>query len=752
MTPEAHTRHTLIDPALTNKGWADTHIIREYVIADGQVMPKNGKYTRKNALKADYLLTLNGTTPLAIIEAKSTQKSLRHGLEQAKHYGNLTQTPFVYACNGSGFIEYDFITGQARELSMNEFPTPNELWERYVFESNLTPDELKILQTPYHYKQGDKTPRYYQRIAIDRTVQAVAKGQNRILLVMATGTGKTYTAFQIIYRLKQAKLKNRILFLADRNVLIDQTIGKDFKPFEKIITKIGDKHLDSAYEIYMSLYHQLAGDDNAEPFRQFDPDFFDLIIIDECHRGSAKEESAWRKILDYFSKATHIGLTATPKENKEVSNISYFGEPIYTYSLKQGILDGFLAPYEVIRLMTDKDTWQPEDGQQDRDGNLIDQRIYNNKDYDRTLILSEREKTVAKKISDYLKATDRFAKTIVFCVDIDHAERMAIALANENADLMAQDHRYVMKITGDDAIGKKQLSNFIDPSSKYPTIATTSKLLTTGVDCTTCRLIVLDSNIGSMTEFKQIIGRGTRLNPNFDKFSFTIMDFRGATRLFEDPDFDGEPVVVYEPVDGNPVPPTPPTPPEPPPTPKNKPIVDGVAVEITKEIVKIYRDGQLTTESLKDYSQKNVLGQYATLDNFLRAWFASDKKQAIVDELTERGVFFDELRQAVGRDDLDEFDLIAHIAYNRPPLSRSQRAGKIKPDYFAKYGETCQAIIGVLLEKYKNDGLLCLEQTEILKTADFLSFGSPVQIVKAFGGKEAYFMAIKELQNQLYSE
>ncbi|MDO4222939.1 MAG: DEAD/DEAH box helicase family protein [Acinetobacter sp.] len=775
--PEQRTRLALIDPVLKQKGWADAHIHREYKITDGQIMVQDGKTRRAASKFADYLLTTNnGHTPLAIIEAKHSGKNIRNGIQQALNYATMLDVPFVYATNGAGFIEHDRITGQERELRMDNFPTPEALWQRYITQSQMSEDEIHALSQPYHYKIDGNTPRYYQRIAIDRTVQAVARGDKRILLVMATGTGKTYTAFQIMWRLREAGQVKKILYLADRNILIDQTISKDFSPFSKVITKVKGSKLDSAYEIYMSLYQQLTGeDDRNEPYKAFSPDFFDLIVVDECHRGSAKYDSRWRKILDYFHTAIQLGLTATPKETKDTSNITYFGEPIYTYSLKQGIQDGFLAPYSVIRLTTDKDEWTPPTGTTDRDGNELEDRTYTNKDYDRTIVLTEREKMVAKRITQWLTQHDRYAKTIVFCVDIDHAGRMRQALVNENSDLIRQDNRYVMQITGDNDEGKAQLENFIDPREKYPTIATTSKLLTTGVDCKTCKLIVLDSNINSMTEFKQIIGRGTRVDEEHNKMNFTIMDFRGATRLFEDKDFDGEPVVIYEGPLGIPpeeepteeptgeAPPTeppsggiisdPPTsPPEPPPPPRQKIIVDGVTVEIEKEIVKIYTlDGTLSTQSIKDYTIQNIHEQYGTLDRFIQTWFAVEKKQAIMDALAEKGVDLALLERLVGRADLDAFDLITHIAYDCPPLTRSERANNVKKrGYLHQYSGICQQVLDLLLEKYQNDGLFSLETTEILKTSDFEQFGSPMQIVKAFGGKVQFFNTTRALQNELY--
>lgn len=661
-------------------------------------------------------------------------------------------------------------TGKEREIPIDEFPSPEDLWARYKGEKAITPDQEKLITEPYFFQAGDKTPRYYQRVAINRTIDAIARGKQRILLVMATGTGKTYTAFQIIHRLWKSGRKKKILFLADRNILVDQTMTQDFKPFSKIMTKIEGKKLDSSYEIFLSLYHQLAGDENNEPFREFKPDFFDLIVIDECHRGSAKEESRWRRILEYFSSATQIGMTATPKETKEVSNISYFGEPIYTYSLKQGIDDGFLAPYKVVRVGIDKDLegWRPISGQTDIYGWEIEDREYNEKDFDKNLIIDERTEIVAKRITKFLKDNDRFAKTIVFCVDIDHAERMRQALVNENSDLVAQNSKYVMRITGDNAEGKAQLDYFIDEEEKYPVIVTTSKLMTTGVDCKTCKLIVLDNNINSMTEFKQIIGRGTRLKPDYGKEYFTIMDFRNACRLFADPEFDGEPIVI---IDGDdPLPGDPPDiivdPPFPPgggdddgggdgepPEKRHKYRVRGVDVTILNERVQYYdKDGKLITESVTAYSKKNILGEYATLDSFLRAWNSEQRKQAIIDELQERGVLLEAIREASGNKDIDDFDLICHIAYDKAPLTKAERVNNVKKrGYLYKYSGLAQEVLSALLDKYMNDGIKDIDNLAILSNDPFRKYGTPMKIAKLFGGKAGYMQAVHELQEELYA-
>lgn len=758
-----------ITPAIEAAGWDRQRQIRmEYNFTDGRVIVRGNVTARGRRKRTDYLLYYKPNLPLAIVEAKDNRHSLGAGMQQGIEYAECLDVPFVYSSNGDGFLEHDMKRGTERELKLNEFPSPEELWARYKGDTAMTPEQEQLITEPYYFQPGDKTPRYYQRIAINRTIDAIARGQNRLLLVMATGTGKTYTAFQIIHRLWKSGRKKKILFLADRNILVDQTMQQDFKSFAKVMTKIEGKKLDSSYELYLSLYQQLAGDENEEPFRAFTPDFFDLIVIDECHRGSAKEDSRWRRILEYFSNATQIGLTATPKETKEVSNITYFGEPIYTYSLKQGIDDGFLAPYKVLRVGLDKDLegWRPVAGQRDIYGYEIDDREYNSKDYDKNLIIDERTLAVAKRITRFLKENDRFAKTIVFCVDIDHAERMRQALVNENQDMVAQNPKYVMRITGDNAEGKAQLDYFIAEDSPYPVIVTTSKLMTTGVDCKTCRLIVLDNNINSMTEFKQIIGRGTRLKLDYGKEYFTIMDFRNACRLFADPDFDGDPIVVIDdgggdpPVDPPVDPPTPPTPgpgPGPgsvdPPEKKHKFRVRGVEVTILNERVQYYdKDGKLITESVTDYSKKNILGEYATLDAFLRAWKGDKRKQAIIEELQERGVLLEALREVSGNRDIDDFDLICHIAYDQTPLTKAERANNVrKRGYLYKYSGLAQEVLNALLDKYMNEGIRDIENLEILSNDPFRKFGTPMKIAKLFGGKAGYIQAIKDLQNEIYA-
>ena len=773
-----------ITPAVEQAGWDKKQIRYEYAFTAGRIILRGNVTARGKQKRADYLLFYKPNFPLAIIEAKDNNHPVGAGLQQAIEYAEALDVKYVYASNGDGFVEQDLITGDIRNLSLDEFPSPDELYHRYLSESNKSDVEEKVMLEPYYYVPGYKQPRYYQRIAVNRTVDAVAGGQDRVLLVCATGTGKTFMAFQIIYRLWKAGIKKKILFLADRNVLVDQTISGDFKPFGGKMTKVENKKLDSSYEIYLALYQQLAGDDGVEPFKQFKPEFFDLILVDECHRGSAKEDSAWRKILEYFSGATQIGMTATPVETKEASSQTYFGEPIYEYSLKQGINDGFLAPYKVIRIGLDKDLvgYRPEAGKLDDNGYEIEDREYNVKDFDRTLVLDERTKVIAKKVTEFLKKTDRFSKTIVFCVDVEHAERMRQALINENKDLWNENHKYIMRITGDNAEGKAQLDNFIDEDSKYPVIAVTSKLMTTGVDAKMCKLIVLDNNINSMTEFKQIIGRGTRLLEDYGKTYFTIMDFRNASRLFADKDFDGNPEVVIDIGGNDPIDPT--GNPEDTDNPENgdgsgngsentgnssgsddgwgngddddkpkKYYVKDVKVEVLSERVQyVDKDGKLITESLIDYTRKNILGQYARLDAFLKKWNEAQKKQAIVDELREEGVLLDAVREEIGQTDIDDFDLILHLAYDKAPLTRIERINNVKKrGYLYKYSELAQKVLGTLMDKYASDGLKEIEETKILQLTEFQQFGSPMKIVKEFGGKAAYEKAVKELEDEIFS-
>jgi type I restriction enzyme R subunit len=682
---------------------------------------------------------------------------------------------FIIPWLGEGKIE--------QELSLEQFPSPEELWRLWAQYKGISTEQESVITQDYYSDGENRIPRYYQILAINKTIEAIAKGQNRILLVMATGTGKTKTAFQIIWRLWKSKTKKRILFLADRNILVDQTMTNDFKPFGSAMTKISKRQANKSYEIYLSLYQAVTGtEEDQNIYKQFSPNFFDLIVVDECHRGSAAEDSNWRKILEYFSEATQIGLTATPRETKEVSNIHYFGEPIYTYSLRQGIDDGFLAPYKVVRIDIDKDLtgWRPDKGMKDKYGNEIEDRIYNQKDMDKSLVLEKRTELVAKKISEFLKQTNRYDKTIVFCDNIDHAERMRQALVNENPDEVKKSNKYVMRITGDNEEGKEELDNFIFPEKRYPVIATTSKLMSTGVDAQTCKLIVLDQHIQSMTEFKQIIGRGTRINEDYGKFFFTIMDFKKATELFADPDFDGEPVMIYEPTGGqSPVPPDneeatsedgesidEPTNPDeddsntgqgqggelPPGTGVRKFVVANVPVTVAAERVQYFdANGKMVTESLKDYTRKAIQQEFSTLNAFLTHWNSAEKKQAIIDELASEGVFFDALADEIGKD-LDPFDIVCHVAWDKPPLTRRERAENVKKrNYFTKYGEQAQKVLTALLEKYADEGIQQIEATQILTINPFTDFGTPVEIVKKFGGMDGYQKAIHELEEALYS-
>ena len=750
-----------ITPAIEKAGWTKENISMEYTFTDGQMFVDGRKVRRGQVKRADYLLRKNGLIPLAVIEAKKIELTPDAGLQQAMNYAEILNLPFAYACNGKYFVEHDFLTGEERKFSMNEFPSENELWRRYCSANKFTSTQEKIILEPdYRNSLDKKTARYYQRIAIDKTVQAVVQGKKRNLIVLATGTGKTFVAFQIVWKLLQAGAVKRVLYLADRNILIDQTMQQDFSPLKKVMCKIQNKRLDSAYEVFMSLYHQLAGDEGEEPFRQFQPNFFDLIIVDECHRGSAKANSEWRKILNYFNSAVHIGMTATPKETKEVSSITYFGEPLYTYSLKQGILDGFLAPYKVIRVNIDRDLegWRPYKGQTDVDGNLIPDEFYQKEDFDSRLFIEERTKLVAQRITRWLRENGRFSKTIVFCMNQEHAELMRRALVAENSDLVKEFPNYIMKITGDDIEGKKQVDNFIEPDETPPIIATTAELLTTGVDCKTVKLIVIDKIVESMITFKQIIGRGTRLRPDYDKNFFTIMDFRGATKLFADSDFDGEPVVILEDTgdegeqnstDENEIAEDLDE------LPKNsqKIYVRGVEVEILNERVQfIGKDGKLITENLIDYTRRNIRGKYADLKDFLQAWNEVDRKQAITDELKAEGIFLESLREGNHFDkDLDDFDLILSVAYDQKPLTRKQRAQFVRQkNHFKNYPEKCREVISALLEKYADNGINDLETLQTLKNEPFSSLGSRKEIYNLFGGKENYLKIIKEIKNLIY--
>jgi type I restriction enzyme R subunit len=779
---EQDVRSKFISPAIHAAGWDAMRQLREEVqLTRGRVIVKGKLSTRAEAKRADYVLYYRADLPIAVVEAKDNNHALGAGMQQALGYAQLLDVPFAFSSNGDGFLFHD-ATGHAdqveRELALDAFPSPDELWRRYRAWKGLDAEGERVVTQEYHTDGGGKEPRYYQRVAINRTVEAITRGQDRVLLVMATGTGKTYTAFQVIWRLWKAGMKKRILFLADRNILVDQTKTNDFKPFGAAMTKIANRTIDKSYEIYLSLYQAVTGtEEERNVYRQFSRDFFDLVVVDECHRGSAAEDSAWREILDYFSGATHLGLTATPKETETVSNIHYFGEPIYTYSLRQGIDDGFLAPYKVVRVDLDRDLsgWRPEQGQRDKHGEVVEDRIYNQRDFDRTLVLEERTTLVARSVSEFLKGTDRFAKTIVFCENVDHAERMRQALVNENADLAAADRRYVMRITGDDVEGKMQLDNFIDPESTYPVVVTTSELMTTGVDAQTCRVIVLDQRIRSMTKFKQIIGRGTRINEEHGKLYFTILDFKKATELFADPEFDGDPVQVYVPRDGQPVVPPDdavdgddgpagggagrgtddgdgsPADPRPGDGARKRYVVAGVPVTVVSERVQYYGpDGKLITESLKDYTRRKVTEEYASLDDFLRGWSAADRKEAVLRELEERGVLLGALEEEVGRD-YDPFDLVCHVAFGQPPLTRRERAEQVrKRDYFTRFGAEARAVLDALLDKYADEGVGPLERLDVLRVQPLNELGTPAEIVGRFGGRQQYLDAVSELERELY--
>lgn len=764
-----------ITPALELAGWDKHAQLREEVyLTEGRIIVRGRLTTRGKRKWADYVLYHKPNIPIAVIEAKDNKHRIGDGMQQGLEYGEMLDVPFIYSSNGDGFLEHDNTVAPGkieREIPLNAFPSPQELWRRYCLYKSIDQTNEHIFTEDYYSDPTGKTPRYYQQVAINRTIEAIAKGQNRILLVMATGTGKTLTAFQIIWRLWKAGIKKRILFLADRNILVDQTRINDFKPFGQVMTKISKRQVDKSYEVYLSLYQAVTGSEEEKNiYKQFSPDFFDLIVVDECHRGAAAEDAAWHEVLEYFASATQIGMTATPKETRDVSNIGYFGEPVYTYSLKQGIADGFLAPYKVVRIDIDKDLtgWRPEKGKLDKLGKLIEDRIYNQQDFDRTLVLEKRTELVAKKVSDFLKATDRFDKTIIFCEDIDHAERMRQALVNQNPDLAKDNRKYIMRITGDNPEGKAELDNFIDPEARYPVIATTSQLLNTGVDAQTCKLIVLDQIIRSIARFKQIIGRGTRINEDYDKRYFTIMDFKKATELFADPDFDGQAVQIYKPG-----PDDPPVPPdeiddidisEQPvaddvlvdttfeETEKRvKYIVDDVPVSVVAERVQYCdADGKLITESLKDYTRQKIHDQYASLDDFLTTWTKAERKQAIIDNLQEHGVFFDELAETVGKR-FGPFDLICHVAFDQPPLTRRERAENVKKrNYFTKYAEQARAVLNALLDKYADVGIENIEDINILRVQPISEFGAPMEIIEWFGGRNGYLKAIKELEAHLF--
>jgi type I restriction enzyme, R subunit len=796
-----------ITPALRHAGWDEMLQIREEVsFTKGRIIVRGKLVSRGQAKRADYVLYYKPNIPLALIEAKDNAHSVGDGMQQGLEYAATLDIPFVFSSNGDGFVFHDRTgAGGATEtnLALDAFPSPDDLWARYATWKGLTPETEKIVLQDYFDDGSGKAPRYYQVNAVNAAIEAIAKGSNRILLVMATGTGKTYTAFQIIWRLWKAGQKKRILFLADRNILIDQTMVNDFRPFGGVMAKLSvnaktiekpdgsvtdlvtaldaKRQINKAYEVYLGLYQAITGPEERQKlFREFSPGFFDLIVIDECHRGSAADDSAWREILEYFSGATQIGLTATPKETKYVSNIAYFGDPVYTYSLKQGIGDGFLAPYKVVKVHIDRDVegYRPEKGQVDREGEEVEDRIYNTKDFDRTLVLDDRTKLTAKKVTEFLKESgDRFQKTIVFCVDTEHAARMRQALVNENADLVAQNHRYVMRITGNDKDGQDQLGNFIDPESKYPVIVTTSRLLSTGVDAQTCRLIVLDREVGSMTEFKQIVGRGTRVHEDTNKFYFTLIDFRGATTHFADPDFDGEPVQIYEPDEDDPISP----PDDEPPTVEDgetiegepgddevigdplgprsggdkprKVYVDGVSVRIIAERVEyLDENGKLITESLRDYTKNALKKRFVSLDDFLKRWKSAERKQAIIEELEAEGLPLDPIAEELGKD-FDPFDLICHVAFGKKPLTRRERADNVKKrDLFTKYGDQARAVLDALLAKYADEGVLNLDDANVLRIAPFNAMGSVVQLIKAFGDRQGFEKAVHELQSAMYQE
>ncbi len=761
-----------ITPAIKQAGWDQMQQIRrEVTLAPGPVIVR-GNLSSRNKKKrkfADYVLSLKPGMPLAVVEAKDNKHSISSGLQQALGYAEILDVPCAFSSNGDGFASHlrTAAAGEPIEIEfgMEAFPSPDTIWRRYQQFHRIAAGEAQLVQQPYHTDLSGKEPRYYQVEAINRTIEAIARGQKRVLLVMATGTGKTYTTFQIIWRLWKAGTAKRILFLADRNILVDQTLVNDFKPFGAAMTKIKNRKLDPAYEIQLGLYQAITGTEEADKiFKSVRRDFFDLIIIDECHRGSAAEDSAWREILDYFDGAVQVGMTATPKETEYVSNITYFGDPVYTYTLKQGIEDGFLAPYKVIRIDIDRDIlgWTPPAGMLDDLGREVEQREYNRADMDRILVLNQRTKLVAERVMKFLNATDPMAKTIIFCEDIDHAERMRSAIVNAAGKLARDNPKYVMRITGDNPEGKAQLDNFIDPEQPYPVIATTSQLLTTGVDAKTCKLIVIDRTINSMTMFKQIIGRGTRIDEDNNKFFFTIMDFKRATELFRDSDFDGEPVVIYEPEDyDDPVPPDPPIDEDEDEDEDDsddagsqKLVISGVSARVMNERIEyIGTDGKLVTESYRDFARKQIAEEYRSLDEFVWHWNASERKQAIIDELEQRGVILANLAEEVGKD-FGDFDLLVHVAFGAPPLTRRERAEKVrKRDYFSKYSDKARAVLEALLEKYADDGVERIEDAKVLRLKPFTAIGTPLEIIKgAFGGKDAYEAALRELEDQIYEQ
>lgn len=769
---EEDIKLNFITPALSPK-W-NGRMTMETQITDGKINLRGNLVSRAQPKRADYVLYINANNPIAIVEAKDNQHAVADGLQQAMTYAQMLDVPFAYSSNGDAFREHDFLMGTERDIAMEDFPTPDELYARFQKGANggagLTQAEEAIIGQPYYSSQSTYPPRYYQRVAVNRTLDAIARGQNRILLVMATGTGKTYTAFQIVYRLLRSGMKKKIMYLADRNILVDQSIQQDFAPLEKTIHKINvakdDPRSITSYEVYFSLYQQLVGDDEEEHYSAlFQPDFFDLVIVDECHRGSAKEESRWRRILEYFSSATQIGMTATPKETRYISNISYFGDPVYTYSLKEGIEDGFLAPFKVINITTDiSDGWRPYKGQRDIYGDEIEDRIYNNSDYDYNIVIEDRIRQVAREITAYLKSTDRMAKTIVFCATEDAALRMRNALAELNADIMQQNPDYVVRITGGDIEGKKKLKYFISVGAKYPVIATTSKLLSTGADCKMTKLIVLDEMISSMTEFKQIIGRGTRLREKEGKTHFVVMDFRAVTRLFADPDWDG-PIEIDEgftpggsrvPRGGSPeggegdplVDPDPP---------RQMPVVDaeGCTVRIINKTVSVYdTNGKLLRqESIVDYTKSNILGTYASLDNFIRQWTAEEKKESIRELLRERGIDLELMKAEQAMSDVDDFDFICHVAFDKKPMTRRERANNVKKrDFLSRYSGAAREVLEALLDRYMNTGIYEIEKTDILKLDPFAKLGKPARIAGYFGGRDGYMQAVKALENAIYAD
>lgn len=787
---ETEIRTNFITPAIVHAGWDKLQQIREeFRITDGRIITRGKLVTRANPKFADYVLNHISNIPLAVVEAKDNKHTVAAGLQQGMGYARQLDIPFVYSSNGDGFIEYDFFTGEERELRLQDFPSPEELWQRYRVGKGFadSPDKEALITEKYHYVKGDKTPRYYQRVAVNRTIEAIAEGKKRMLLVMATGTGKTYTAFQIIWRAWKAGKVKKILYLADRNILIDQTMANDFGPLADVMTKIEKRKMDSSFEIYMSLYQQLSGEDGTEAFKEFSPDFFDMIIVDEAHRGSAREESNWRKILTYFDSAIQLGMTATPKKDDNVDTFDYFGNPIYTYSLKQGIDDGFLAPYKIVRVSMDKDLegYRPEKGETDIHGLEIADRIYNGKDFDRNMILEARTKLVAKRLTEYLKKNDRMAKTIIFCVDIEHAERMRKELVALNEDMMQKDSRYIMKMTGDDIEGLAQLDNFIDVNSPYPTIVTTSKLLTTGVDAKTVQLIVLDANIASVTEFKQIIGRGTRLRTDVGKYYFTIMDFRNATNLFADPNFDGPAESVIDVTDGEEMPSddhdlgnegetgddeevltegkdedtdNKEKPGDVPPAPTGggeghiKYYVNHVPVRVLNETVYYYdKDGKIVAEGMREYNEKAIRAEFATMDDFIKRWSAEERKDVIIEELLDKGVLIEELEEEFGSE-YDAFDLILHVAYGQKMMTRSERAQRAKQsEKLAGYSGVAREVIDALVQKYQDTGYADFDDIHVLKLDPLNQFGNPRSIAQSFGGKESFIETMRELEDSLYA-